>query len=144
MHQSQVLISGFGRIGAALGHLLLGMRARVHTATPLAIEQAYAYQAGLSVYPLEQLPKIIGKMEIIFNTIPARIYDRELLKCLDPDTLLIDIVAPPGGVDREAAQELGIHFIWARGLGRFGPRTVAKSQWIGVERILREIYPDRS
>src|SRR4030042_6434662 len=55
IHQSNVIIVGFGRIGLALGHLLIGMRARAFTATPLPIEQARAYEVGLTVYPLEQL-----------------------------------------------------------------------------------------
>jgi dipicolinate synthase subunit A len=81
-------------------------------------------------------------MDIIFNTIPIQVFERSMLERISPDALLIDIVAPPGGVDRDAAKDLGTRFIWARGLGRFGPRTVAKSQWLGVERILRDIHPE--
>jgi dipicolinate synthase subunit A len=136
MHQSKVLLVGFGRIGGALGLLLMGMRARLHTATPLPIEQARAYQIGLTVYPFSELADVIGGMDIVFNTIPSKVFDRGMLKKLAPDALLIDIVAPPGGVDREAAAELGINFVWARGLGTYGPRTVAGSQWLGIERIL--------
>jgi dipicolinate synthase subunit A len=142
IHQSNVLVVGFGRIGLALGHLLIGMRARAYTATPLPLEQARAYEVGLTVYPLEQLSEVVGKMDIIFNTIPIQVFERSMLERLSADALLIDIVAPPGGVDRDAAKELGSKFIWARGLGRFGPRTVAKSQWMGVERILRDIHPE--
>ena len=28
----------------------MGMRAHIHTATPLAVEQAHAYEVGLMVY----------------------------------------------------------------------------------------------
>jgi dipicolinate synthase subunit A len=136
IHQSKVMLVGFGRIGTALGHLLMGMRARLYTATPLSIERARAYEIGLTVYPLETLPEVIGDMEIIFNTIPIQLFDRTLLQKVHSDALLIDIVVPPGGVDRQAALQMGINFVWARGLGTYGPRTVAKSQWIGIERIL--------
>jgi len=136
IHQSNVLIVGFGRIGSVLGNLLAAMHAHCYTATPLPIERARAYQAGFNVHGLNELPQLIGEMAIVFSTVPTTVVTRDVLARVAPDAVVIDMAAPPGGVDHAAAKELGVKCIWARGLGRFAPRTVAASQWMGIQRIL--------
>ena len=49
-----------------------------------------------------------------------------------------------GGIDLAAARDRGLSTIWARGLGASAPRTVARSQWIGVERIARSVLSGQS
>ena len=47
--------------------------------------------------------------------------DAELSK-IHRDTLIIDLASKPGGVDFEAAKELGLHVVWALSLpGRVAP-----------------------
>ncbi len=136
LHQSNVLVVGFGRIGAVLGGLLAAMHARCTTATPLPLERARAYQAGFEVHGLDELPDLIGRMPITFATTPVTVVTRDVLARVAPDALVVDMAAPPGSVDHAAAKDLGVKCVWARGLGRFAPRTVAGSQWIGIQRIL--------
>ena len=48
----------------------------------------------------------------------------------------MDLSAPPGGVDLDYANQIGLKSIWARGLGKRAPVTVGASQWKGIsERI---------
>ena len=61
---------------------------------------------------------------------------------LPKSALIVDLAAPPGGVDFEAAKRLGVTAIWGRGLGSRAPVTVGASQWGGIreriEKILQE------
>lgn len=79
---------------------------------------------GLESVPLNRLPDEIGKMDILFNTIPARILEAPSLERVRPDALILGLEIPPGGVDFEAARRLGRRVMWARGLGGSAPKTV--------------------
>ena len=46
---------------------------------------------------------------------------------------------PPGGIDFEAAQRLGLKAIWGRGLGSRAPITVGASQWSGIRARIEAI-----
>ena len=60
----------------------------------------------------------------MFNTIPAPVLTRPLLEQLQPECLIIDLASRPGGVDFEAAGELGLKTIWALSLpGKVAPIT---------------------
>lgn len=136
LHQSPALVVGFGRIGTALGHLLLGMRARTSVATRSTVGRARAYEMGHSAYALERLGDLLVASRFVFSTVPAPLFDAALIERLESDALLIDLAAPPGSVDHQAARALGRNVVWARGLGGVAPKTVAESQWIGIMRLL--------
>lgn len=138
IHRSRSLILGFGRVAMTLGHLLHGMRAHVYVAARNPTQLARAFEMGLEPVHLGRLPDEIGKMDILFNTIPARILEASLLERVRPDALILDLAIPPGGVDFEAARRLGRRTIWARGLGGSAPKTVGRSQWSGILRIIRQ------
>jgi dipicolinate synthase subunit A len=82
------------------------------------------------------VPEIFPRLEIVFNTVPEPVVDRAVLSMLRPGTLVVDMSAPPPGVDHAAAEELGLDLVWARGLGASAPRTVGASQWVGISRII--------
>ena len=75
---------------------------------------------------------------MVCSTVPAPVVGEAVLSELAPRSLVMDLAAPPGGVDLERAGELGHTAVWARGLGRRAPITVGASQWGGIrERIER-------
>ena len=57
--------------------------------------------------------------------------------------LLVDLAAPPGGIDRDAAAQQGIKFVWARGMGMRAPITVGRSQWSGIRPRIEAILSER-
>ena len=67
---------------------------------------------------------MLPQQEIVFNTIPAPVLTRPLLEQLQPECLIIDLASRPGGVDFEAAGQLGLKTIWALSLpGKVAPIT---------------------
>ena len=138
LHDNPCLMVGFGKIGPALARSLAGIGARVTVAARSPLQRARAWEMGCTAVPLDRLSSVASAAKVIFNIAPAPLLDRALLERLDKQTLLIDMVAPPGGIDFDAAKELGLTAIWARGLGGRAPRTVGQVQWKGIKNILEE------
>jgi len=138
LHGAKVLLVGFGRIGSTLGRTLYELRARCCVAARHPVQLARAQDLGLESVSLARIDDVLPQTDIVFNTAPARLLDGGRLKLLPAHALVIDLAAPPGGVDFEAAKRLGLKAIWARGLGGRAPVTVGRSQWKGVRRIIME------
>ena len=82
------------------------------------------------------LPSLAPTLDFVFSTVPTRVVGEDMLARLPKSALIVDLAAPPGGVDFDAAERLGLTAIWGRGLGSRAPVTVGGSQWGGIrERI---------
>jgi dipicolinate synthase subunit A len=108
----------------------------VHVIARRAEARAAAHAIGAKSHPFEDIPSLFTKIMILFNTVPAPVIGENELRHLPPNALAIDLSAPPGGMDLQAAGKMGLENFWARGLGASAPLTVARSQWIGVDRII--------
>lgn len=127
LHGSNILIMGFGRIGKILAKMLDGMGAKVSCEARKNSDLAWIKAYGYEPIPLNNLEGKLNKFDIIINTIPYIVLDREKLKEVKKDTLIIDLASNPGGVDREAIKENQMKFIWALSLpGKIAPVTSAE------------------
>jgi dipicolinate synthase subunit A len=123
---SNCLVTGYGRVGKMLSQMLVALGARVTVAARKYSDLAWAGSRGCCTIELQQLDKA-GSFDVIFNTIPFPIFNREILGGLDKNTLLIDLASRPGGVDFKAAAELQIKTIWALSLpGRVAPKSAGQ------------------
>jgi len=144
IHAAEVAVVGQGTIGSLLTRTLIGLGARVHVVARNPVQRAAAYAAGAEAGSLEDLPGLAPRLAMLFSTVPARVVGREVLERLPHAALVMDLAAPPGGVDLAAAEELGLVAIWARGLGRRAPVTVGASQWLGIRRRIEAIEEERA
>lgn len=140
LNSSSCLVLGFGRIGKFLAKDLLGIGAKVCVEARKHHDLATAKGFGYDCVHLDSLADVISKFDVIFNTIPALILDRKLLSSLKEDALVIDIASKPGGVDWNAAKELGIKTIWALSLpGKVAPVTSGEIIMSTILNILDEL-----
>lgn len=117
----RVLIVGMGRIGRALAEILKGFGSDVTAAVHNAKGAANARIHGIRSICTD---KMDCDYDLVFNTVPHIIFDRALLSQFGEKTLFIDLASKPGGIDFDAAAELGIKAIWALGLpGKTAPIT---------------------
>jgi dipicolinate synthase subunit A len=138
LHRASVGVVGYGNIGRLLARELVAMSAQVHVFARNPVQLADAYATGCTPHRLEELSTTAPQLEMLFSTVAAPIVGRSTLACFAKGSLVMDLAAPPGGVDLAAATELGLHAIWARGLGRRAPVTVGRSQWAGIlQRIVQ-------
>ena len=142
IHKSKICVVGQGTIGFLMTRTLIALGAKTHVAARNRVQRAAAYAAGAESHTLEEVEGLAPVLDMIISTVPAQIIGRQVLERLPKHALLIDLAAPPGGIDREAAAALGLKFIWARGMGSRAPVTVGASQWSGIRRRIEEIRGD--
>jgi dipicolinate synthase subunit A len=134
IHAAEVCVIGHGTIGSLLARTLRALGAHAHVAARNPVQRAAAHAAGLHAHRLEDLADLAPHLEMVFSTVPAPVLGRSVLERLPSGALVVDLAAPPGSVDLQAARELGHRAVWARGLGRRAPVTVGASQWLGIRR----------
>lgn len=144
IHGSRVCVVGHGTVGALLARTLVLLGARVAVAARNPVQRAAASAAGSDTVPLDGLAALASTFAMLFSTVPSPVVDRTVLEQLPPGSLVMDLAAPPGGVDLDAARELGHVAVWARGLGRRAPVTVGASQWSGIRKRIEAIEEERS
>ena len=120
---SNVVITGFGKVGEPLGDMLKKMGANVTVCARRPSQRAKARIMGLQAVDFSYLSECAADADVIFNTVPQCVIDREVL-IGGKESLIIDLASKPGGVDMEAAKDLGVKVIWALGLpGKVAPIT---------------------
>ena len=107
------------------------------------VQRALAYTLGASSLTLDELPEKVNSFDIVMSSVPAPVVTPQLIDKMRPKTLVMDLAAPPGGVDLPYAEKQGHKAIWARALGRRAPITVGGSQWVGITKIMNELLKNR-
>ena len=120
---SNAVICGFGKVGEPLARMLHAMGVNVTVCARRSSQRAKARILGVKAVDFSYLGGCMADADLVFNTVPQMIIDRE--KLLDAkNALIIDLASKPGGVDMDAARDLGIKVIWALGLpGKVAPVT---------------------
>lgn len=132
---SNVLVYGLGKTGLSLAWRLKLLGANTYGVTRNKAAIARGKDLGIKMLTYDTLAEHLPEMDILFNTVPALIIDRESIALLKEDALIIDLASAPGGTDFTAAREKGIKAILAPGLpGKTAPITAGK--------ILAELIPD--
>lgn len=124
LHGSRCLVIGFGRIGRVLARLLRELGARVTVSARRQDDFAWMDVCGYETLHTGALEGRLAGFDVIFNTVPAIVLPKERLEELSPSCLCIDLASTPGGIDFDAAHEMGIRCIWALGLpSKVAPKT---------------------
>ena len=121
LHGAHCAVTGYGRCARVLCAALRGIGAKVLVAVRSERDLAKAQADALEAAPLASLAEYAPRLDILVNTVPARVVDEGVLRALRQDCLLIEIAS---GIDRAAAQTLGIRVIPAPSLpGKAAPKT---------------------
>lgn len=136
---SRSLVVGFGRIGKVLAKLLKALGSEVTVSARNNSDIAFINALGYKAANTEEL-KEIKEIDLVFNTVPSMIFNEELLKNTDRNTLVIDLASLPGGVDFEAARALRIDAQRALSLpGKCAPKAAGEIIKTTVFRIIEEV-----
>ncbi|MBP3412415.1 MAG: hypothetical protein J6K89_04080 [Oscillospiraceae bacterium] len=124
IHGANCLVIGAGRIGTLLARRLQAMGAQVTVAARSVGDRERIRAMGLEAEESGSYHKGLGQYEFLFNTVPARILNREQLSQLGKDGVLMELASAPGGFSPQDCEALGLHGVYAPGLpGRFSPKT---------------------
>lgn len=139
IHGARVLVIGFGRVGKLTAQRFAALGAQVSVAARSWEQLAWAKAFGFHTEHTDQLSDCLSLCDLIVNTVPAKMLTRAKLTGLRPDALVIDLASRPGGVDMEAATDLGCRVVWALSLpGKVAPVTAGACIRDAVYHILRE------
>jgi dipicolinate synthase subunit A len=122
----RTLICGYGRIGKILCTLLSSLGASVtvaarrdevlHEVERLGYDSVRLGESG------SQLARAADRSDVIFNTIPERIFEDHVIYRMENKPLYIEIASLPGGIDAMRARERGIKLLFAPSLpGKYAP-----------------------
>ncbi len=137
LHSSPITVLGYGRIGRILSCELRALGAKVSAVARKSEDIAKMQIDGINPYYFKDLRAAVSDAVLIYNTVPSPVIDLNLLSTLKNNPLIIDLASAPGGVDRSAAETLGIKVIWALSLpGKVAPKTAAL---IIKEEVLRAL-----
>ncbi len=124
INKSNCLVAGFGRIGKVLSHFLHGLGAHVTVSARKKSDLAWVESLGYTPLDNKQIKEQAENFQLVFNTVPFCLFDRENLSHLPKGALIIDLASRPGGVDVSSAEKLGIKVIHALSLpGKVAPHT---------------------
>ena len=124
--RSRVLVLGFGRIGRLLCSRLVPFGARVSAAARRKSERVWIEAMGCEALDVDA-PEGLERFELLVNTVPSCVLPETQLRRVRKDALLLELASAPGGIDRAAAEKLGLRVLCAPGLpGKTAPQTAAE------------------
>lgn len=143
LKDSKIAVTGFGRISKHLCRLLSLVGAHVTVAARKEGDIAWAKTLGYQTVKINGegwSDALTNDYNIIYNTVPSMIFDREFLSKVDRDTMLVELASVPGGFDVCAARELGANISWALSLpGKYAPESAGTIIAESILEILKEV-----
>lgn len=114
-------VVGYGRIGEVLTDKLIALGAEVtvyarRTEVLTRASLRHAKTVRLTECPPSPLSKLDPDTRVVFNTVPQWLFTEEVLRTVPKDCVLIDLASSPGGIDRAAAERLGVRNVWGTAL----------------------------
>ena len=123
---SKVLVCGYGRIGKVLTDMLISLNADVTVSARKLSDLAFISTKQCKGVKTSSLGTL-SPFDIIFNTVPALVFDAKTLSHIAKNALVIDLASVPGGVDFTAASRMEICTIHALSLpGKSAPKTAGE------------------
>lgn len=136
---SNILIIGWGRLGKTLAPRLRALGAHVSVSARKAGDMAWAGVCGFVPLDTRMLEGHLSGFDIVVNTVPSLVLTATRLRELPAQVFVLDLASKPGGVDFEAAEDLGIRTMHALSLpGKWAPETAAAAIREAVLNILDE------
>ena len=136
INNSKCLVTGYGRIGRVLSDMLDGLGADVTVSARNLKDLEFIKAKGFHALHTSD---IRGNFDIIFNTVPYRIFNAHILAKTAQNSLVIDLASMPGGVDFGAAERLHIKAVHALSLpGKVAPKASGIIIKNAVYNIIRE------
>ncbi len=126
IHGSNFVAIGYGRIGRILSCRLKALGAKVSGVARRAESRALMELDEVTPFDFKAMPKAFENADAVINTVPYTVLSETILKKLPKDTFVLDLASSPGGVDRTAADLLGVKVIWALSIpGKYCPESAA-------------------
>ena len=136
---SNCAVFGYGRVAKVAADILSAIGAKVTVCARKNSDITLAKINGLNGCMISEFPAIAKDFDIIINTVPSRVIDRNVLENVKQSCLIIDVASAPFGTDFACAFEFGINAIQCPSLpGKVAPKTAGEIIADGILNILKE------
>lgn len=133
----RVLITGFGRVSRALAHTLKGVTPDITVCARKKEQLNEAYCLSYKTTTYDKLSDTISNYDIIFNTVPDRIFDKEKISLFKGDAVYVELASSPYGADRNDFEISNKQYILAGGLpGKYTPYSAGKKIAEIIEKLI--------
>ena len=140
LHGNQMMIIGYGRIGKVLAGMLRGLGAKVIAIVNTDEAAAIAESCGHTAVYFENMDANLKNADVIFNTVPEILLDKENMRHIRKNTLIIDLASPPYGVEVNDSRDFGLKVLYTNSLpGKIAPVTTASYILGTVNSIVEEL-----
>jgi len=130
----KILILGGGRISKALSSLLANAPCKICVYARSELGRTFFNMRGIET---TKTPNCLCGYDVVINTVPADILPYDTLKNASKDSLIIDLSARPGYVNKEICKELGLKLMYLPGIPlTSAPCSAGVSAAKAAERIL--------
>lgn len=141
IHGSNSMVLGLGRVGVTLCRSLHALGAQVKVGVRKPAHVARSVEMGLLPFSMEELANEVGDIDLLFNTIPAKVVTEAVLKKMPYSAVIIDLASKPGGVDFAYAEKRGIKALLAPSLpGIVAPKTAGRILAQTMTRLLAKEF----
>lgn len=124
IHSSEIAVFGYGRVAKITSDVLFAIGAKVTVCARKKSDLVSAEIKNFNSCNIKDFYKISNKFNIIINTVPDPVIDRNILKNIRNDCLIIDVSSAPYGIDFASAHELGVKAVQCPSLpGKVAPKT---------------------
>jgi dipicolinate synthase subunit A len=139
LYDSKILITGFGKVAKILVQKLRGLCNDITVALRNKSDRELIETLGIKTIPIESIADYVTDYNIIFNTVPDEIFNKEILSTADSKNLFIELASNQLGFDTQAITKFKVNYINAPGLpNKVAPKTAAYIFADTITNILEE------
>ena len=136
---AKVLVTGYGLFGRAVCLRLKALGAQVWVAARREKQRMQAVEDGMQAVSIVEMADVLAQMDLILNTVPARIFGEYHLKRIPKGCWLLETASAPYGFDADTAKAMGVACVQLPGLpARYSPESAALALYEAVMELLRE------
>ncbi|MRG85347.1 dipicolinic acid synthetase subunit A [Salinibacillus xinjiangensis] len=139
IHDSDVVVLGFGRTGITLARTFKALGARVKVGARKPSDLARIYEMGFEPFETKTVNEHVSDCNILLNTIPAPVVNVKVIQNMPQDGIIIDLASKPGGTDFRYAKKRGVKAILAPSIPNMvAPKTAGDILASVIVQILNE------
>ena len=132
-------VFGYGRVAKVAADILSAIGANVTVCVRKNSDITLAKINGHGGCPISGFSSVASDFDILINTVPSLVIDRNILGNVKQSCLIIDVASAPFGTDFACAFEFGIKAIQCPSLpGKVAPKTAGEIIANGILNILKE------
>lgn len=134
-----VAVIGFGRVASEVAKLFSSVGAEITVFARKEQARTEAHILGYTAKPISALSECAEAYSLLINTVPSKIFEKNILKRIRKDSYIMELASAPFGVDFEEAESLGVRTLLAAGLpGKYFPETAGYAVAETILNVLRE------